>query len=57
MRALEDALKHSENTADLLWMLRRVGQETASATQAGVSASDKSALEQVVTYLDALVSR
>ena len=50
-------LKHASDTADLVWMLRRVGQETATATRSGMSAAEKSALEEVVKYLDALVPR
>merc|ERR1711871_294549 len=57
VRELENALKHSSDTADLVWMLRRIGQETATATRSGMAAVDKSGLEEVVKYLDALVHR
>lgn len=57
VRELENMLKHASDTADLVWMLRRVGQETATATRSGMSAAEKSALEEVVKYLDALVPR
>lgn len=53
VREVESALKHSAGCPDLVWMLRRVGQETAMASK-DLSAADKAALVEIVEYLQLL---
>lgn len=53
VREVESALKHSAGCTDLVWMLRRIGQETAMASK-DLSAADKAALAEIVEYLQAL---